>query len=68
MKGYCKCGSEIDEIEFTELGMCLECYTINTHNDSYKQGYTDALFDICDGDEVDDNDGDWVLHIEDDYD
>ena len=25
MKGYCKCGKEIDEIEFTEFGSYKEC-------------------------------------------
>lgn len=26
MKGYCKCGKVIDEIEFTQFGMCVECF------------------------------------------
>jgi len=25
MKGYCKCGKEIDETVFTEFGFCKEC-------------------------------------------
>lgn len=28
MKGYCKCGKEIDEVEFTEFGSCRECNII----------------------------------------
>ena len=26
MKGYCKCGKVIDEVEFSQFGMCIECY------------------------------------------
>ena len=27
MKGYCpKCGKEVDEVEYTQFGMCIECY------------------------------------------
>lgn len=25
MKGYCKCGKVIDEVEFTKFGSCREC-------------------------------------------
>jgi hypothetical protein len=25
MKGYCKCGKIIDEVTFTQYGMCEEC-------------------------------------------
>lgn len=25
MKGYCKCGTVIDEVEFTQFGMCEDC-------------------------------------------
>ncbi len=28
MKGYCKCGKEIDEVEFTQFGSCVECFKI----------------------------------------
>ena len=65
MKGYCKCGVEIDEVEFTELGMCLACYTIEARQSGYDEGYTDALWDVSD----DDNDGDHEpYHMEEDYD
>ena len=26
MKGKCKCGKIIDEVEFTQFGICVECY------------------------------------------
>ncbi len=26
MKGYCDCGKEIDETEFTQWGSCFDCY------------------------------------------
>lgn len=26
MKGYCICGQVIDEVEFTQFGMCEKCY------------------------------------------
>jgi len=27
MKGYCpKCKEEVDEVEYTQFGMCVECY------------------------------------------
>ena len=26
MKGYCKCGKVIDEVEFSQFGMCSVCY------------------------------------------
>lgn len=29
MKGYCKCGKVIDEVEFTQFGMCEVCYKRN---------------------------------------
>lgn len=25
MKGYCECGTEIDEVEFTQFGSCRKC-------------------------------------------
>lgn len=25
MKGYCKCGKVIDEVTFTQFGMCVAC-------------------------------------------
>ena len=28
MKGYCKCGKEIDETEFTQFGSCVDCFKI----------------------------------------
>lgn len=28
MRGSCKCGIEIDEVEFTQFGMCTSCFTI----------------------------------------
>lgn len=45
MKGYCGCGKEIDEVEFTQFGMCFECCTKKTYWEAYKQGYKDALDD-----------------------
>ena len=27
MKGYCECGKVIDEVEFTQFGMCKDCRT-----------------------------------------
>lgn len=26
MKGYCKCGVEIDEVQFSQFKMCPKCY------------------------------------------
>lgn len=26
MKGYCTCGTEIDEVQFTQFGKCEKCY------------------------------------------
>lgn len=58
MKGYCKCGKVIDEVEFTQFSMCESCW------DAYNTGYSDALFDS-----KDDNDGDHEPYrMEDDYD
>ena len=58
MKGYCKCGAVIDEVTFTQFGMCDECR-------AYNKGYQDALFDCSN----DDNDGDHEPYrMEDDYD
>lgn len=29
MKGYCKCGKEIDEVQFSQFKMCSQCYIEN---------------------------------------
>ena len=65
MKGYCKCGKEIDEVEFTQFdGMCEECYSIiNDYWRGYEKGYQDAL-DDCKEEE---NDGEHY-NINEDYD
>ena len=26
MKGYCTCGAEMDEVQFTQFGKCEKCY------------------------------------------
>lgn len=60
MKGYCKCGKEIDETEFIQFSMCQECWIIQN---AYNKGYSDACYDLA----TDDNDGEY-LRMEDDYD
>ena len=66
MKGKCKCGKIIDEVEFTQFGMCQKCWAIQ---DAYNRGYSDALFDTNFEREPtwSDNEGDH-LRMEDDYD
>ena len=65
MKGYCKCGEVMDEVEYTQFGMCSACYSTNEIREAYNRGYSDALFDY----NIDDNDGDHEPYImEDDYD
>jgi len=68
MKGYCKCGTEIDETGWTQFGMCYECWVKDRITDAYNRGYSDALFDY--NYEADyDNDGDHEPYrMEDDYD
>ena len=33
MKGYCTCGKVIDEAEYTELGMCEDCFEFEDDDD-----------------------------------
>ena len=59
MKGFCKCGTIIDEVVYTELGMCQQCYYMEElfkgwkkfkceleYKKGYKKGYLDAMKEI----------------------
>ena len=46
MKGYCECGNIIDEVEFTQFGMCEGCYK--------KDSGGNEPCPICFGDKLDD--------------
>ena len=52
MKGYCNCRKEIDEVEYTQFGMCAECYmkskTSNIKHPRLKvrKGNTDFFY-VC---------------------
>jgi len=81
MKGYCKCGKEIDEIEYTQFGMCEKCVDeegcpecgynwvedeLNKKNE-YWRGYKQGYEDVLD----DCKDGNWEeepYRMEEDYD